>query len=157
METDETREIIKLMEENNICEFQLEREGFKISLKKAAPTAFVSRTADGEVMLTPAAAEPQEAEEIADETPAPDENVEIIPSPMVGTFYASPSPDSSPYVGVDQEIDKGDVVCIVEAMKVMNEIQSEVSGIIREILVENGEPVEFDQPLFRVEKAEQYV
>ena len=79
------------------------------------------------------------------------ENFKIITSPMVGTFYRSPSPESSPFVDIEQQIDEGQTLCVIEAMKLMNEVPSTASGKILEILVENGEPVEFEQPLFRIE------
>lgn len=79
------------------------------------------------------------------------ENFKIITSPMVGTFYRSPSPESSPFVDIEQQIDEGQTLCVIEAMKLMNEVPSTASGKILEILVENGEPVEFEQPLFKIE------
>ena len=87
----------------------------------------------------------------ADETAQ--SNTDTIVSPMVGTFYSSSSPESPPFVTAGQEIKENDVLCIVEAMKVMNEIQSEVSGVIKDVLLKNGEPVEFGQALFSIEKA----
>jgi acetyl-CoA carboxylase biotin carboxyl carrier protein len=80
-------------------------------------------------------------------------NLKEVVSPMVGTFYASPSPESAAYAQVGKQVNVGDVVCIIEAMKVMNEIKSEIAGVISEILVENGQPVEYGQPLFRVKPA----
>ena len=82
-----------------------------------------------------------------------EDRIHIVHSPMVGTFYAAPAPDQDPYVTKGQSVKEGDVLCIIEAMKLMNEIKSEVSGKIVDILVENGQPVEFDQPLFKIEKA----
>ena len=79
------------------------------------------------------------------------ENFKIITSPMVGTFYRSPSPESSPFVDIEQQIDEGQTLCVIEAMKLMNEVPSTASGKILEILVENGEPVEFEPPLFKIE------
>ena len=101
---------------------------------------------------TPAAAESRKSSSPAAGT-APDEEKHCveIKSPMVGTFYLSPDPDSTPYVKVGDSVGKGTTVCIVEAMKVFNEIQSEVSGKVVAILVENGEPVEFGQPLFKID------
>jgi acetyl-CoA carboxylase biotin carboxyl carrier protein len=85
-------------------------------------------------------------------SPAEDANVFIVRSPMVGTFYAAPAPDKPPYVQKGQEIGVDEVLCIIEAMKLMNEIKSETAGKVVEILVSNGEPVEFDQPLFKIQK-----
>ena len=82
---------------------------------------------------------------------AEEANVVVVRSPMVGTFYASPAPDAAPYVTKGKKVAEGDVLCIIEAMKLMNEIKSDVSGILLELLVETGQPVEFDQPLFVLE------
>jgi acetyl-CoA carboxylase biotin carboxyl carrier protein len=141
MNIKEIQEMIKLMQENDIVEFQLERNGFKILLKRGKtheePTPIVSQ-----VSKQPVASEKEEIKEQS-------KFIEIT-SPMVGTFYASPSPESAPYLQVGQQVQVGDIVCIIEAMKVMNEIKSEVSGEILEILTENGQPVEFGQPLFKL-------
>ena len=102
----------------------------------------------------PAALNPQAAPAAAQETqPPPDENegLEQIPSPIVGTFYAAPSPNADPFINVGSHVNIDDVVCIIEAMKVMNEIKSEIAGTIKKILVTNGSAVEFGQPLFLVE------
>jgi acetyl-CoA carboxylase biotin carboxyl carrier protein len=80
-------------------------------------------------------------------------NVVIVHSPMVGTFYTAPAPDAPPYVSVGKRVAEGDVLCLIEAMKLMNEIKSDLSGVLTDILVENGQPVEFDQPLFKIQKA----
>ena len=101
---------------------------------------------------TPAAAEPRKSSSPGAGTVRDEEEHSVeIKSPMVGTFYLSPDPDSTPYVKVGDSVGKGTTVCIVEAMKVFNEIQSEVSGKVVAILVENGEPVEFGQPLFKID------
>ncbi len=157
MELDEIKKIVQLMDENNLVEFEMEREGFKISLKKAqsnqGTAPFVTQQPAQFAQMPQN--NPAPVQEAAPSQKAPGEeigeNVEIIASPMVGTFYAAPSPESAPYVTVGQEIDADEVVCILEAMKVMNEIKAEVSGKIVEVLVENGEPVEFGQPLFKVQ------
>lgn len=144
MNIKEIKEIIELMKENNLREFEMERDGLRISLKRGLA---------GETeVITTAAAQPKTA--VIEET-APEhvtENITQITSPMVGTFYAASAPDAATYVVAGQEVDPNDVVCIIEAMKVMNEIKAEVKGRIKEILVKNGEPVEFGQPMFVVEK-----
>jgi len=139
------------MKEHGLSELEIEKEGFKIKLKKsngqyiaheegiALPKASIQQPAL-ERSQAPAASQPQ----------APLGNEVIVRSPMVGTFYPAPAPDQAPYVNVGTMIKPDDVLCIVEAMKLMNEIKSEISGRIIEIMVENGTPVEFDQPLFRV-------
>lgn len=145
MNIKEIKEIIELMKENNIDEFEMERDGLKIALK---------RSREGIIQPTVIHQMPQPAAEVKPEIkPEPaKENITHIVSPMVGTFYAAPSPDSPPFVVSGDEVAENDVVCIIEAMKVMNEIKAETKGSIKEILVKNGEPVEFGQPLFVVEK-----
>ncbi len=157
MELDEIKKIVQLMDENNLVEFEMEREGFKISLKKAQSnqgTAQLITQQPAQFAQMPQNTSPPVQEAAPSQKAAEEEigeNIETIASPMVGTFYAAPSPESAPYVTVGQEIDADDVVCILEAMKVMNEIKAEVSGKIIEVLVENGEPVEFGQSLFKVQ------
>lgn len=145
----EIRTLIDLMKKNGLAVFKMEREGFKITLKTAGaegPTQIItSGVAPAPVAV--AAAAPSAPAAAAAETPS---NLTEITSPMVGTFYASPSPDSPAYVSVGQAVTPDTVVCIVEAMKVMNEIKAEVSGVIAEIAAENGKPVQFGQALFRV-------
>lgn len=147
MNIKEIKEIIELMKENNIEEFEMERDGLKIALKRGRTGEFQPSIVQ-EAQIRPSierVTAPSQKEIVA-------ENITNIISPMVGTFYMAPSPDSPPYVTVGDEVTENDVVCIIEAMKVMNEIKAEVKGRIKEILVKNGEPVEFSQPLFVVEK-----
>lgn len=142
MNIKEIKEVIELMKENNLREFEMERDGLRISLKRGLK-------GEPEMVTQP--------QQIIAEKPVvlqkvvPDNITQII-SPMVGTFYSASAPDAAPYVVVGQEVDPDKVVCIIEAMKVMNEIKAEVKGRIKEILVKNGEPIEFGQPLFVVEK-----
>jgi acetyl-CoA carboxylase biotin carboxyl carrier protein len=147
MDLEEIRKIIKLMDDNNLVEFELEKEGIRVSLKKGQPL-LVSPAASLPTVLPQNVPLPQLA---ADETEAAEEG-DIIVSPMVGTFYAAASPDSPPYVTEGQKVEPTDIVCIIEAMKVMNEIPADVEGTIVDILVSNGEPVEYGQELFRVKK-----
>lgn len=157
----EIREIIKLIDQSNIDEFLYEHEGSKITLKKqgeqmmvSAPVAPQPQAVQG---AAPVAAAPA-AVEVKAETPAPvketpkveDENLHKITSPMVGTFYASPSPDAAAYVQAGDKVGENSVVCIVEAMKLFNEIEAEVKGEIVEVLADNGQLVEYGQPLFLV-------
>jgi len=147
MDLDEIQKIIKLMDDNNLVEFEMEKEGFRIALKKGQPMLVAAPGSIPTVLPQNVSAPPSAVEELktAEET-------EVIVSPMVGTFYAAPSPDSPPYVTVGQRVEANEIVCIIEAMKVMNEIPAEMSGTITEILVGNGEPVEYGQPLFRMKK-----
>jgi acetyl-CoA carboxylase biotin carboxyl carrier protein len=160
----EIREIIKLVDNSSVDEFSYEHEGSKIELKKNTGSAQgagivqaeVSQPAQQAVQQAPApvqteAAAPAPAEEKKSEAAnADDANLHKITSPMVGTFYASSSPDSDAYVKVGSKVDDSSVVCIVEAMKLFNEIEAEVKGEIVEILVKDGQLVEYGQPLFLV-------
>ncbi|GGA68083.1 acetyl-CoA carboxylase biotin carboxyl carrier protein [Ornithinibacillus halotolerans] len=161
LKVQEIREIIKLVDQSSINEFTYETNGTKVSMKKAAenvvvqsqPVVQVEKEVTA-VQPTQATAQPvqQEVKETVEPT-AKESTVNFdheITSPMVGTFYAAPNPESDPYVSVGSKVNKDTVVCIVEAMKLFNEIEAEVSGKIVEILVENGELVEYGQPLFRV-------
>ena len=144
--------IIDLMKKNDLSVFQMEKEGFKILLKKGQSGAYNVSSAPAPVFHAtpmPQQAAPAPVNEAA--APAPAANGKEITSPMVGTFYAAMSPDSPPYIKVGQAVTEETVVCIIEAMKVMNEIKSEVSGVVAEVLGENGKPVQFGQPLFRLQ------
>ena len=161
MNMKEIKDVIALMNENGLNEFELEKDGFKIKLIKDSkgaigqtviqPAQPVQVVQDAAQPAPSAAGSPAPAQETA---PAQDDaNTVVVKSPMVGTFYSSPSPDADPFVVVGQSIEEGDTLCILEAMKLMNEIKSEVKGSVVEILVENGQAIEFDQPLFKVKKA----
>jgi acetyl-CoA carboxylase biotin carboxyl carrier protein len=145
----EIRTLIDLMKKNGLSVFKMEREGFKITLKTSS-----ARNADSIIAASapaPSALAPQRQPPGAPSEEAPPETShKEIKSPMVGTFYAAPSPDAPPYVTAGQEITPETVVCIIEAMKVMNEIKAEISGVVAEVLAENGKPVQFGQTLFRV-------
>jgi acetyl-CoA carboxylase biotin carboxyl carrier protein len=146
----EIRTLIDLMKKNGLSVFKMEREGFKITLKTGS-----ARNADSIIPVpAPALAGLAPQAQTAGgpgEGAAPEASPhKEIKSPMVGTFYAAPSPDAPPYVAAGQEITPDTVVCIIEAMKVMNEIKAEISGVVAEVLAENGKPVQFGQTLFRV-------
>ncbi|KIL16996.1 acetyl-CoA carboxylase biotin carboxyl carrier protein [Bacillus sp. FSL W8-0645] len=157
LKIEEIHELIKLIDESTIDEFTYENEGAKIKLKKnkevvqqvAAPVAPVQAAP---AQQAPKAQAPAQTEAPAQEVAA-SENLHKITSPMVGTFYASSSPEADPYVTSGSKVKENTVVCIVEAMKLFNEIEAEVKGEIVEVLAENGQLVEFGQPLFLV-KAE---
>jgi acetyl-CoA carboxylase biotin carboxyl carrier protein len=150
----EIKAIIDLMKKNDLAVFKLEKEGFKIELEAHrhhdAPLVPVpqERQASG---VAPTV-EPQIAAQPVTPATVPEVKTTLkeIVSPMVGTFYRAPSPDSAPYIVEGQEVSEETVVCIIEAMKVMNEIKAEVKGEVVEVLVENGTAVQFGQPLFRV-------
>lgn len=151
MRESKLKKLVKLVEESNIDELELSRWGAKVRI--------IRRRANQERMNTsgPVEEHPPQVVEVAGPEPKPPkeppQNHYEIKSPIVGTFYRAPAPDADPYVQEGQFVKKGDVVCIVEAMKLMNEIESEVSGRVVKALVDNAHPVEYDQPLFLVELA----
>jgi acetyl-CoA carboxylase biotin carboxyl carrier protein len=141
----EIRTLIDLMKKNGLSVFKMEREGFKITLKTGS-----ADSAAQIIAVSPAQAPAVSSRQPAKVTTEPAADHKEIKSPMVGTFYAAPSPEAAPYVTVGQEITPDTVVCIIEAMKVMNEIKAEISGVVAEVCAENGKPVQFGQALFRV-------
>ena len=149
MELKDIKAIIDLMKKNDLAVFKLEKEGIKIELEAHRPVHLVAT--QPAVQPLPVAG-PVVAPAHGGSTAAADQKTTLkeVVSPMVGTFYRAPSPDSAPYVKEGQEVAEESVVCIIEAMKVMNEIKAEVKGVITEVLVENGAAVQFGQPLFRV-------
>lgn len=145
MDLKEIRKIVELMNEHELSYFHLEEEGVNLKLKKGADIVQVAQTA----MQAPApvaAAAPTGSAPAAAE-PAGNE----IPAPMVGTFYMSPNPESPAYVSVGDTISEGQTICIIEAMKVMNEIKAETSGTVTAIVAKDGEPVQFGDALFRLQ------
>lgn len=154
MDLKEIKAIIDLMKKNSLSEFELEEKEFKIKLKRpigAVAVPAMMPVDDPELTAFPAAVRP--AAVAAPATPvvavAGAGDAEIK-SPMIGTFYRTPSPDAAPYVDVGSEVGPDTVVCIIEAMKVMNEIKAETRGVITAIVAENGKPVEFGQTLFKI-------
>jgi len=149
------KKLIRLVEESDIESLEVSSWGRRVKIVHSINSS--SNGSSRQPLAVKAIVKPLPAQPVA-ETPAEQpavsktvSNLKAIKSPMVGTFYSSPSPDSDPYVSVNQRINTGQVVCIVEAMKLMNEIESEYSGRIAKILIENGKPVEFGQKLFLVE------
>ena len=143
------KQVIDLMKRSELSEFELEEEGFKLRLSSKNGET-VPQIVQAAPAPAPAPAAPAPTPEGAAAPAAEEPGISIIKSPMVGTFYRSPSPDSDAFVDVGSKISDDSVVCIVEAMKVMNEIQAEIKGTITEILAENGDAIEFGQPLFKV-------
>jgi len=137
-------EMLQLMESRGLVELEMEHQGLRIRLKKAP-------SGPAPQVVEYVAGVPQPAFTGGPQPTAEERHRIVIKSPMVGTFYRAPAPDAPPFVEVGQDIEIGQVVCILEAMKLLNEIKSEVAGRIAEILVDNGSPVEFGQPLFVVE------
>ncbi len=152
MDFEDIKSIVELMSKNSISEFEMEKEDFKIKLKRGGEGYTASTSEGGPYLLTP----PPQAPPSSQAPPVPKaaapstSNDADITSPMIGTFYAAPSPEAASYVEVGAEVDPDTVVCIIEAMKVMNEIKAETKGIISAVLAENAKPVEFGQTLFKV-------
>ena len=155
MELDQLRDLMRLFEESSLHEIEVEEEGRRICLKKQPPMQSATYTLPASATpvpaMQPAAPAPAPAAQPAAE-PEVDEHAGLptIDSPMVGTFYSSPSPGEPPFVQAGDIVDENQAVCIVEAMKLMNEVAAKFQAEIVKILVENGEPVEFGQPLFVV-------
>lgn len=151
MDLKEIKQVIELMKRSELTEFEIEEEGLKLRIcreSQNAPVQVVGQTPLPVPLAAPAPAAAPAAP--APAAPAADSGSPVIKSPMVGTFYRAPSPDSPSFVDVGSEVKKDSVVCIIEAMKVMNEIHAELDGTIAEILVENGQAVEYGQPLFKL-------
>ncbi|MEW6109203.1 MAG: acetyl-CoA carboxylase biotin carboxyl carrier protein [Nitrospirota bacterium] len=142
MELEDLKNLIELLKETDITELQVEKDGTKVKIKR-------------EKFFSPLEAPPHKTaaaqESVIKETEEETQRLITITSPIVGTFYRSPSPEAPPFVEAGLRVKKGQVLCIIEAMKLMNEIESEVDGIVVKPLVENGQPVEYGEPLFLIE------
>ena len=149
---EEINKIIKLLEEKNLAEFELEIEGFKIKISRnshmvSTPAQQPNQSA-GQPVLQPQAGANPGAGELEHQTGQA--SLHFVTSPMVGTFYRAPAPNAPPFIEVGEPVKKKQTLCIVEAMKLMNEIESDVDGIVKEIFIENGKPVEFGKKLFAI-------
>lgn len=183
MDLSRIKELLKIVAESGVAEVEIEEDDFKLIVRKNAPTVTVQQpmypsynvgfpmagyqpspmphapapvTTSASATDTPQAANPHPGNSTATTAAEEKRGAEaavVVKAPIVGTFYRSPSPDEEAFVDVGDPVDPGDVLCIIEAMKLMNEIESEVKGVIKEILVENAQPVEYDQPLFVIEPA----
>jgi acetyl-CoA carboxylase biotin carboxyl carrier protein len=158
MDLKEIQALIKFVSTSGVDEVEISQKDFTIASKKnqTAATAQIVHTAIAQPATIPTAAAPAAAPVVttpAAAAPAKADNLITIKSPMVGTFYRTPNPDSPSFVNVGDDVKPGKVVCIIEAMKLFNEIESEISGKIVKVLVDNATPVEYDQPLFLVEPA----
>jgi acetyl-CoA carboxylase biotin carboxyl carrier protein len=156
---DELRELIALLHDNGLAELELERNNFRVRLRREG--AFVSdpyhvesttpnSSRSASATASTATSSPAHPGAQAETAASEDQDLHIIPSPIVGTFYRSPSPNADPFVKIGSSVAPETVVCIIEAMKLMNEIQSEMTGEVAKIYVENGQPVEYGQPLFGI-------
>lgn len=142
MELEDLKELIALLKDSDITELQVEKDGTKVKIKREKMLSSLEMPVHKSTVLR---------EKIAAETEEEAQRVVTITSPIVGTFYRAPTPETSTFVEVGTQVNKGQVLCLVEAMKLMNEIESDVDGIIVKILVENGQPVEYGEPLFLIE------
>jgi acetyl-CoA carboxylase biotin carboxyl carrier protein len=154
MELEQIKAIIVMMKENDLSEFSMEQDGLKIRIKRG-PEGFQQTVSLPPPSAVPVVVAPAAPTAVVPASPTEAaagsaDEIKYITSPMVGTFYRGPSPEAPPYVEVGKQVDEEAVVCIIEAMKVMNEIKSEIRGVITEVLVENAKPVEFGQKLFKV-------
>ena len=162
---DELRELIQLINENDFSEFELEREGFRVRFRRGVEISEASSTAFSPSRELTASSGGPAGEQVVSGTPIPshpgakaqteaseDQDLYIIPSPIVGTFYRAASPNADAFVKIGSRVEPDTVVCIIEAMKLMNEIQAETTGEVAKIYVENGQPVEYGQPLYGIKK-----
>ena len=153
MDLKDIKAIIDLMKKNSVSEFELEKQDFKIRLKRGVNGGVTTTSYEENPGLAYAPAASMQiaapAPTTAVASPAAQSELEIK-SPMIGTFYRAPSPEAAPYIEVGAEVNPETVVCIIEAMKVMNEIKAEAKGVITQVMIENAKPVEFGQPLFKL-------
>ena len=161
---DELRALIDLIQENDFAEFEIAREGFRLHVRRGATapegnrsdtgTSAVSERAEqsGAGAAPSTGSSPSHPGAQAKSAASEDQDLYMIPSPIVGTFYRSPSPNADPFVKIGSNVEAETIVCIIEAMKLMNEIQAETSGEVVKIYVENGQPVEYGQPLFGIKR-----
>lgn len=154
MDLQKIKQVVDLMKKSDLSEFEIQDQEFKLRIKRDVPgrvtQTVTTAAAPAPQSVAPAAVAAPAAAPAPAAPAAADPSLKVITSPMVGTFYGSPSPDAPAFVGVGSQIKADSVVCIIEAMKVMNEIQAEVTGTVVECLVASGTSVEFGQPLFRV-------
>jgi acetyl-CoA carboxylase biotin carboxyl carrier protein len=157
MDIREIQNLIKFVAKSGATEVKLEMDDFKITIKttpEGAETTYIPQmpmTTAMPMMAQPVATQPVHVAAVAAPAAEENQNLIVVKSPMIGTFYRKPSPDKSSFVEVGDTIKNGDVLCVIEAMKLFNEIEAEVSGKIVKVLVEDASPVEFDQPLFLVD------
>lgn len=152
MSLKEIKDLIQVMNEHDLVELEIEREGFKVRLVKKGHGKIIPQLSEIQTLVSgsPGQSSLGEGKETTPPLPA---NAVTVKAPMVGTFYLTPSPDAAPFVEEGNPIEEGQVLCIIEAMKLMNEIKSEVKGKLIKIFAEQGQPVEFGQPLFLIEKS----
>lgn len=146
MEIKDIRRIVEMMKSNDLTTFAMRDEGFELTMKRGSDQQVVVAAAPA-VAAVAASAAPEAAPAAVDE----DDGLVAIPSPIVGTYYRKPAPDADDFVGVGSEVTEDTVVCIIEAMKVMNEIKAEVKGVIKKVLIDDASPVQYGQSLYLIE------
>lgn len=153
LDLDQLRTLLRILAKRDVTEFEFEDERVRLTLRRGPAGTYVTQLAPAPTApsLGPAAPAAPSVPPAPAEA-ASDERFEFVTSPFVGTFYRAPSPDAPPFVETGSSVREGQTLCIVEAMKLMNEIEADVAGVIAEVLVENGKPVEFGQKLFRIKK-----
>jgi len=148
MDLRKLKKLIDLVQESGIAELEITEGEEKVKIVKGGVVSVSAAPIMTMPAVAPAATPPPAAAPAAIEAPAGGQEGHVVKAPMVGTFYRSPSPDAKVFVEVGQAVKEGDTICIIEAMKLMNEIEADASGVVKAILVENGQPVEYGQPLF---------
>ncbi|MBY6064322.1 acetyl-CoA carboxylase biotin carboxyl carrier protein [Pseudidiomarina sediminum] len=151
MDIRKIKKLIELVEESGIAELEITEGEESVRIHRGGSQVAAPMHYQAAPMHAPAAPAPAPAAAAPAEAAEPELSGHIVRSPMVGTFYAAPAPGASDFVSVGQQVKAGETLCIVEAMKMMNQIEADKGGVVKQILVENGEPVEFDQPLFVIE------
>ncbi|WP_040684021.1 acetyl-CoA carboxylase biotin carboxyl carrier protein [Thermobrachium celere] len=152
MDTKKLQELIECVSNSNLTYFEFEESGTKIVMKKECEGFVIKEVPRLEKAITLDKVEEKREESVEATKPQDIRDEIVVKSPMVGTFYSAPSPDSEPFVKIGQRVKKGDILCIIEAMKIMNEIEAEVDGVIAAVCVQNGQMVEYGQALFRIQK-----
>jgi len=150
MDIRKVKKLIELLEESGISEIEIKEGEESVRISRNGPSMTMPQMQYAPAMAPPMAA-PATAAPVAAEAAAPEVSSHVVTSPMVGTFYEAPSPGSAPFVEVGKSVKEGDTLCIIEAMKMLNQIEADKSGVIKQMVAENGQPVEFGQPLFIIE------
>jgi acetyl-CoA carboxylase biotin carboxyl carrier protein len=148
MDLRKLKKLIDLVQESGIAELEITEGEEKVKIVKGGTVSVSQAPVSAAPQALPAPASPSPAAAAAPAVPEPGQEGHVVKAPMVGTFYRSPSPDAKVFIEVGQPIKEGQTICIIEAMKLMNEIEADASGVVKAILVENGQPVEYGQPLF---------
>ena len=150
MDIKEIKELLEVIQSSGIEEFEMEEAGVRLRVRNSSPSQVHHQGASAQPVSNPGPAAEVALQATSEEKQEAEEDLYIFKAPIVGTFYLTPKPDAEPFVQIGEHITKNSIVCIIEAMKIFNQIESDVSGEIVSILVENGQPVEFGEPLFKI-------